>query len=203
MIMITEENKSKATDNYVIKDGILEKIFNNEAKVIIPNGIKEIDEYAAYECSKIKTVIIPDSVKKISDYAFCDCRNLEFISIPDSVVSIGSGIIFGTALYNDPQNWDRGVLYVDNHLVDTRNTVSGDYEIKKGTLTIAEGAFMGCTQLTGIVIPDGVKRIEAFTFDSCSSLRSVVLPDSIEYISDYAFLRCKALDPKPSVSKKG
>ena len=200
--MNAEKNKYVAK-NFVIKDDVVEKIFDKYTSVVIPPGIKEIDEYAAYECSKIKTVIIPDSVKKIGDYAFCDCRNLEFITIPDSVESIGAGILFGTALYNDPQNWDRGVLYVDNHLVDTRNTVSGIYEIKKGTLTIAEGAFMGCAQLTGIVIPDGVKRIEAFTFHGCSSLCSVTLPDSIEYISDYAFLRCKALDSKPSVPKKG
>ena len=189
--------------NFVIKDGVVEKIFDNEDSIIIPDGIREIDEYAAYECSKIKTVIIPDSVKKIGEYAFCDCRNLEFITIPDSVELIGAGIIFGTALYNDPQKWDRDVLYVDNHIIDARNTISGDYEIKKGTLTIAESAFMGCTQMTGVVIPDGVKRIEAFTFHGCSSLRSVMLPDSIEYISDYAFLRCKALNPKPSVKKKG
>ena len=199
--MNAEKNKYVAK-NFVIKDDVVEKIFDKYASVVIPPGIKEIGDYAAYECSKIKTVIIPDSVKKIGDYAFCDCRNLELFAIPH-LESIGTGILFGTALYNDPQKWNGDVLYVDNHLVDTRNTVSGDYEIKKGTLTIAEGAFMGCTQLTGIVIPDGVKRIEAFTFDSCSSLRSVVLPDSIEYISDYAFLRCKALDPKPSVSKKG
>ncbi len=201
--MNTEINNTEATEDLVIKDGVVEKIFNNGSEVVIPDGVREIGEYAAYLCKEIKTVIIPYSVKKIGEYAFCGCEDLEYASIPNSVESIGSGILFGTALYNNLQNWDHDVLYVDNHLVDTRNTVSGIYEIKKGTLTIAESAFMGCKQLTGIVIPDGVRRIEAFSFDGCSSLRSVTLPDSIEYISDYAFVHCKALNPEPSVQKKG
>ena len=201
--MNTEKSKYETNDNFLIEDGVLKKIFNNESEVIIPDGVREIGEYAACLCKEIKTVIIPDSVRKIGEYAFCSCENLEYISIPDSVESIGSGILFATALYYDPNNWDRSVLYVDNHLVDTRNTVSGDYEIKKGTLTIAESAFMGCKQLTGVIFPDGVKRIEAFTFDGCSSLRSVTLPDSIEYISDCAFSGCKALNSKPFVKKKG
>ena len=201
--MNTEKGKHETTENFLIEDGVLKKIYNNEAEVIIPDGIKEIDEFAAYICSEIKTVVIPKSVKKIGDYAFCGCKNLEFISIPDSIESIGSGILFGTALYNDPKKWDHDVFCVDNHLLDTRHTLSGDYEIRIGTLTVAESSFSGCKQLTGIVIPDGVKRIEAFTFDGCSSLRSVTLPDSIEYISDFAFSGCKALNPKPSVKKKG
>lgn len=201
--MNTEQNKCKTTGNLVIEDGVLKKIINNETSIVIPDGIREISDYAAYECSEIKSVIIPNSVKKIGEYAFCSCKNLEYISIPDSVESIGSGILFGTKLYNDPQKWEHDVLYVDNHLVDSRNTLSGNYEIRKGTLTIAENAFMGCVQLTGIVIPNTVKRIEAFVFDGCSSLGSVKLPDNIKYISDYAFKRCKALNPVPFLTKKG
>ena len=196
------EKKYEATDNFVIEDGVLKKVFDNEEEIVIPEGVKEIDEYAAYRCVNIKKVIIPDGVGKIGEYAFCGCRALEYIVIPDSVESIGSGILFGTALYSDPQNWDRGVMYVGNHLTDTKNTVSGCYEIRKGTLTIAESAFTGCRQLTGIVIPNGVRRIGDFTFEGCSSLRSVTLPDSVEYISDYAFLKCRSLGHVPSVKER-
>ena len=201
--MNTEKNKCKATGNFVIEDGVLKKIINNEASIVIPDGIREISDHAAYECSEIKSVIIPNSVKRIGEYAFCSCKNLEYISIPDSVESIGAGILFQTKLYNDPQKWEHDVLYVDNHLVDARNTISGNYKIKGGCLTIAENAFMGCTHLTGIVIPNTIKRIEAFVFSGCSSLCSVILPDRIEYISDYAFSKCKALNPVPSLEKKG
>lgn len=68
---------------------------------------------------------------------------------------------------------------------------------------LLNGISMGCVQLTGIVIPNTVKRIEAFVFDGCSSLGSVKLPDNIKYISDYAFKRCKALNPVPFLTKKG
>lgn len=195
--------QNKGTDNLVIENGVLKKIKSTEASIIIPDGIREISDYAAYECTEIKTVIIPNSVKKIGEYAFCSCKNLECVSIPDSVEFIGSGILFGTKLYNNPQNWKQDVLYVDNHLADTRNTLSGNYKIKEGTLTIAKESFVRCVQLTGIVIPNTVKRIEAFVFHGCSSLCSVKLPDNIEYISDYAFKRCKAPNPVPFLTKKG
>ena len=44
--------------------------------------------------------------------------------------------------------------------------------------------------LTSIIIPDGVTRIEDFTFHDCSSLTSIIIPDGITSIGFSAFYSC-------------
>jgi hypothetical protein len=49
--------------------------------------------------------------------------------------------------------------------------------------------------LTGrLVVPDGVRRIEAWAFKGCTRLRSVSLPPSLTFVGDFAFDGCTALE---------
>ena len=57
---------------------------------IIPDGIIEIDSFAFYNCTHLKSINIPDSVTVIEDYVFDNCTNLQSIYIPNSVTYIGS-----------------------------------------------------------------------------------------------------------------
>lgn len=83
-------------------------------KIIIPNGVKVIEDYAFCNCTKLKSVIllkgiitigryafahsdidkaiIPNGVQIIDDNAFYSCQNLEEIVIPNSVKEIRSGV---------------------------------------------------------------------------------------------------------------
>ena len=64
-------------------------------KVIIPTGVKQIPDYAFYNCNSITNVTIPDSVTTIGICAFYNCNSLTSIIIPDSVTSIGAGAFSG------------------------------------------------------------------------------------------------------------
>tara|TARA_R110002153_G_scaffold61584_3_gene166127 strand:- start:1233 stop:1922 length:690 start_codon:yes stop_codon:yes gene_type:complete len=59
--------------------------------------------------------------------------------------------------------------------------------------SIGDGAFLDCTSLTSITIPDSVTSIPAVTFTGCSSLTSITIPDSVTSISTAAFLNCTSL----------
>ena len=43
---------------------------------VIPEGMREIDVFAFYECSNLEEVRIPNSVTKIDDFAFFGCTSL-------------------------------------------------------------------------------------------------------------------------------
>ena len=52
---------------------------------------------------------------------------------------------------------------------------------------------MGCSNLVGIAIPNGVASIESYAFNDCSSLTEIVIPDSVTSIGTCAFNNCFCL----------
>ena len=166
------------------------KSFREEIKnVSIASSVTGIGSYAFYSCGGLTSVTIPDGVTSIGESAFNDCYNLEQITIPDSVTSIGDKAFYLTAYYVERTNRENGVLYIDNHLIKAFD-ISGKYEIKSGTKTIAGNAFYDCRDMTGIMIPDSVVSIGDSAFQHCKGLKKVTIPGSVKRIGDSAFAYC-------------
>lgn len=166
--------------------------------VVIPkehNGIQiiSIGAGAFDECASLESITIPDGVESIGGSTFYKCASLTTITIPDSVTSIGGQAFSGTAYYNDESNWEDGVLYIGNHLIESKVTITGSYVIKSGTKSIADGAFFNCTLLTSITMPDSITRIGSNTFSGCILLDGVTIPNSVNSIERCAFEDCDSM----------
>ncbi len=57
-------------------------------------------------------------------------------------------------------------------------------------LTSAQRLYLEDTEITDLVIPDGVTEIGNFAFDGCIGIKSVTIPKSVTSIGDYAFYSC-------------
>lgn len=179
-------------------------------KVSLPVGLKSISDYAFENCTKLTDISFPESLKEISREvfkncseltkaefteglefigfeAFWGCSALETIVIPDSVYNIEDRAFSGTAYFNNDSNWEDGVLYIGKHVYVADWGIKGECTIKEGTISISEGAFVGCYKLTKITIPYGLLYISIRAFDGCTSLREVTLPASVKEIGAAAF----------------
>ena len=192
---------------------------NSLISIEIPDSVTSIGENVFYNCESLTNITIPDSVTSIGVSAFQNCSSLTYITIPDSVASIGHYAFINAGYYKDENNWKNDVLYIGKYLVGVKETISGLYEIKDGTLVIVDGAFQNCDSLTSITIPDSVTTIGYSAFNNCNSLTSVdfgknsqltnigchafsdcdilasiELPDSVTSIGAVAFYNCTNLE---------
>ena len=188
----------------------------NLNSITIPDGTITIDNNAFYGCRQLTNIIIPESVTVINYRAFQNCSALENITIGNNVTSIGSEAFLGcsqltnitigdnvthidsdafknTGYYNNEDNWEEGLLYIDTYLIGAKQDMVGFCEIKPGTTIIAVGAFYNCISITSIVIPAGIKNISASALGNCTGLTKITIPVSMESIDYRAFYNCSAL----------
>ena len=137
-------------------------------KVVIPDYVTSVGDWAFYDCRSLTNITIPNSTTSIGDSAFYDCRSLTNVTIPNSTTSIGD------SAFNNCRSL---------------NSV----EIGDSVTLIGDWAFYDCRSLTSIVIEGNVISIGDYAFSKCISLASVTIGDSVTSIGDYAFSYCERL----------
>ena len=137
-------------------------------------------------CSGLTKVTIPNGVTTIGEYAFTGCKNLENVFIPGSVTNIGFRAFNGARLTNITVDTANRVYSSRNGLLlNKEGTVliygvyggeDGVVEIPFGVTCIEDSAFVGCGDLTRVMIPSSVTNIgyEAF-HDSYENLTNIMV----------------------------
>ena len=199
-IVISEENSLyKVVDGVVYRKGVSSLEFYPPAKkdesFIIPDTIDCIYASAFSNNKYIKSVTIHDRLTDIYDRAFENCTALATFTGGNYISYIDANAIDNTAYYNDPSNWEDGILYIYNTLYKADNAnLPKKVVIKENVNQIAGEAFYECTNLESITLSDNITEIMAETFRGCSSLKEVVLNESLSDIGQWAFEDCTSLE---------
>lgn len=170
-------------------------------KVILPKSITAIGARAFQGCNGLTSISIPISVITIDWDAFSSCNGMTSIYIPSSLSTIGNGAfsansgMITVASDNAYYSSYDGVLFDKNRykLIHCPLSKSGSYSIPSSVISIENGAFEACNQLTSITIPTSVNSIGEVAFFYCMGLSSITLPSSVTSIGERAFWYNNAL----------
>ena len=158
------------SDNFVIRNGVLDSYTGNDLRISIPAGVtrigkkafteskireisfddemlKSIDDMAFYGCKNLKSIHIPNGVVQIGDRAFYGCSKLEYIVIPDSVIVVGDDVLGGCSdnlLIIGNKNGEAGNIAKQYNLViksELKQTISAHIKAKKTRASVESRTF--------------------------------------------------------------
>lgn len=137
-------------------------------ELVIPAGVKKINENAFEGCTSILSLKIEGELEEIPSYAFYECSNLETVTFGNNIQSIGDWSFYGCRALTSAS-------------------------IPDSVKTIGENAFADCIRLYSFSVGNGVTEIGETVIAGCRELVSVKLGNSIVTIAKNAFLGCKKI----------
>ena len=188
---------------------------NRLAKVIIPNSIESniiISSYSFTGCTNLVQVInlSPNiTLQKgnyypggyLARYAYEVCNSSD---TPQGVFSTKNGlrlftygsdvVLVGLVEPQSTMTIPKEVTKMGAYIFENRTELTSVIFEQDCALTNIGGfAFAGCTSLSSITIPNGVKTIDAEAFYGCTTLTSITISSSVETIDADAFEGCSSL----------
>lgn len=162
---------SGAMEDYLMSGHQPWRSFRDQiTSVVVSPGVTSIGNLAFTRFSKLIHVDIADSVVSIGEGVFSECDSLTNITVPQSVTYIGVNA------FNSCTN-------LSSITLSTNNITS-----------IRSHTFSGCSELSSIVIPDGVTSIQSGAFFNCTKLTSITIPGSVTSIGSNVFTGCTSLN---------
>lgn len=155
-------------------------------------NVRSVGNGAFESCTALRSIRLSDKMTELSDHIFDGCSSLADIDMPDKPIAVSFSVFNGTAYYNEPSNWENGVLYVDGYLIAVNKEFAPltEYTVKNGTVVIADDAFSGVgysSKLKKMTLPTGLYRIGQYAFSKLFSLTEINIPDTVRSIGYGAF----------------
>ncbi len=152
----------------------------NVKKVVIGSGITSVDFYSLKNAEELTTVEISETVTECY-LPYTGCPKFTDINVNAS---------------NETYSSDGGILFnkaKTQIITYPAGKTQTSYDVPVAVTDFAAGAFMNCTSLVNITLPDGITELKWDLFNGCTALENVSLPDSITKIGESAFYKCTSL----------
>lgn len=178
-------------------------------KIVLPNTVKEIEDYAFLSCIYVKELVLNEGLERIGEEGLYNCSWLEQLTIPASVREIAprafgllkkcekitvaegnktfeaksDGVNEGKLLINKVKNSLHTCLYKG-----TKNVT-----VPEGIKEIEPYAFLACRWTESLKLPASVETIGQTAFSEMVSLKEIEIPEKVQTIPRYCISDCKEL----------
>lgn len=182
----------------------------NLTELTFHEGLEEIGRSSFDECQSLKNLVLPSTLKKMvfsfrrstlenleiggenASFAPSDGSGSGIIGISAKNIIIRGGTIKQSTFYSNKDiesvNLNGNVVFDGygqfQNCSNLSNVIIGD-----GITSIPQGCFSGCAIET-IVIPDSVIELGQTAFSNCKSLKNITLSKSIKKIPNSCFSSC-------------
>lgn len=158
-------------------------------KVILPNTITEIGEYAFFGNQDLKTISMP-GVKVIGSNAFRECISLCDMEMP-MIERIEEYAFNGCKSLDSLDLLGTEVIYLGRYAFAGCSSLLG-IRLPENLNTFGRGVFSLCTSLQFIEAA-GMTHIAEYMFDGCTSLVTINSLLPLKGVARYGFRGCKSL----------
>lgn len=136
--------------DFEIVDGRLTRYFGHDERVVIPDGVESIGDYAFRFRRFLKQVTIPDSVREIGNNAFESCSTLTHVYGCKNVRRIGENAFFYCSALEE-------------------------FPFEEGLENIEICAFYACRRLKKAMLPHSLRQINYALFKNCDAIEDARL----------------------------
>lgn len=153
--------------------------------------VTSIGEYAFYNSAKLNELYLPDSLLTIENQAFYG-TSIEELYLPDNVTIIGEQAF----MMDDDLSMIRFPASIKNIGYEAfyANKALEYLDLSETKLeTLEDAVFKECSKLKYVILPSGLKEINASVFENDISLIFIDILDDIEILGQKAFANCQSL----------
>lgn len=189
----------------VVSEGDVKKVVFHLAppkavKLVIPDGVTDIDSGAFRQSKDLESVVFPNTVNFIPAGAFSTMEHQKLKSVILPVhASIGRSAFYALpSLESVTLNRDGKTAAppLEDACIDADAfgwcRKLKQFEFPEGIRSIGKNALINC-DMVSVTVPEGVETIGEQAFCQCAALKTVHLPDSVKTIGKWAFCNCIAL----------
>ncbi len=160
--------------------------------IVIPDSVQTIERQAFMSCASLESVVLGKGLTAFGERVFQECKALTSVEFRcTKLESIGNYAFKDCTSLSDINGTIGSVSVIGRDAFQNCTALTdSSFNAFKGLININDGAFMGCTSLVNITLPDSLTTIGNSAFSGCEGLETVTGGNNVVTIGGDAFRSC-------------